>query len=263
MLRSATCCFVILITVSGFSQLSQGSERELWKIDLNDSIQLQEEYLSSLYNFETGGSGRLVNGRDYFQYYAGSKLKPILFSGRESRGSVTFSSGILRNVILEYDTFLDEVIYTDSTRYADYPYCKIALNKSSLSGFNLVFGSDTMVFEYFKPGDGKTYNLKEGFYELVYEGKSRYLVKHQSSLVETNGRRDYYYKPVAFLMRGDRYIRVRSFRNLLRLLTAESGDLKKYIHRKRIKAGEAGKRQIIDILEFYDNSLYGWEINKQ
>ncbi len=182
-------------------------------------------------------------------------MKPILFYNKESRGSIRFFNGELRNIMLEYDTFLDELVYTDSTRYSQYPYCKITLNRDSFICFTLNFGEDTMVFKYLKPEDEKFYNLKEGFYEVVYEGKSRYIVKHQSSVAETNSVKNYYYKPVLYLLTGSSYTRIKSSKKLISLLAAGSPDLTAYITANNINRRSPTKKQIIGLLKYYDSSL--------
>jgi hypothetical protein len=194
----------------------------------------------------------LINGKDYFQYYLRSKLKPILFFDQESKASIVFNDRELKNITLEYDTFLDEVIYTDTTRYINYPYCMIALNKNSFVSFCLFVNKDTMLFRYFPAKGTSTFNLKEGYYEVVYEGRSSYIIRHQSTVVESNGIRDYYYKPIAYLLTGGAYVRVRSSKQLVKILDPVSGEIKNYLRANRIKMRNADKRQIINVLSYYD-----------
>jgi len=47
---------------------------------------------------------------------------------------------------LQYDTFLDEVIYTDTSRTINYMFPQIALNKDIVEGFNLYLENDSLIF---------------------------------------------------------------------------------------------------------------------
>ena len=54
------------------------------------------------------------------------------------------------NLILQYDTFLDEVVYTDTSRTMNYRFPEIALNKDIVEGFNLYFEDDSLHFQIFQ-----------------------------------------------------------------------------------------------------------------
>jgi hypothetical protein len=250
---------LLVLTLSLVSFISVQSQN--LRGDVNEgesnSIEVNEKYrkdcLYNIYLAKTGGIYRFINGRDYFQYFTRSRQKPILFFGKECTGSVAFKNGDLTGVTLQYDTYLDEVIFTDPARLIYYPFCNIALNHSTFISFTLAFPDDTLKFRYFRPGDQDLYNLKEGFYEVVYDGKTKYLIKHMSSVVETNGIRDYYYKPAYFLLRDKKYVRVKSPAMIIRLLGTESPEMGRFVREHKMKSRNVGKKQVVDFLTFYDS----------
>ena len=112
-----------------------------------------------------------------------------------------------------------------------------------------------MVFKYIAPPESLKDNLTEGFYEIVYTGRSKYIIRHTSSFYVREGLNEYKYAPENYINVGDGYYRVKSKGSLLKLFGEKSGEMKKYLHMARIRIKQADKNQIASILKFYDSLL--------
>ena len=242
----------LFLTIQGFSQsfeLNGGNGN----IKSSDKAGSEVQPLYEFYYQSVGIVDRLINGKEYIPYYFRSKLKPLLNYGIPRSASIILGGRTYNDLSLQYDTYLDELIYTDTTRIYKNIVYQIALNKDPIDGFNLYFGSDSLFFRNFSKSREKNFTMEEGFYEVVYNGMSKYIVRHKSAAIEKDGVEEYYYKPAGFVMISDSYTRIRSTRGFLKLLGGKSEEVKKFMRDNGIKISKAEKKEIAKVLYYYDN----------
>src|SRR5664280_3157013 len=97
----------------------------------------QISYIKSSYSEKIESRGEFINGKEYESYYGRSIYKPLLFPDKKRNSTLFTHTRRYSNMTLQYDTFLDEVIYTDTSRTINYRFPQIALNKDIVEGFNL------------------------------------------------------------------------------------------------------------------------------
>jgi hypothetical protein len=240
-----------LVNAQQFLTFSDNNE----KINYKAISDCQISYLFKMYNQRIDVSNKLINGRDYVPYYYRSESKPLLFSEKERSGSLVLNGRKYDNLKLEYDTYLDELIYSDWTKFFPDKYLMIALNKDPVDVFKLYFEDDSIIFRYFKSGNGVKFNLPEGFYEVVYNGNSKYIIKHQSLVIQTESIDEYLYSPAGYVMVGENYFRVRSKKEFIKLFGEKSKEIKGFIRISKIHNRKMDKKQIASVLMFYDTVL--------
>jgi len=218
-------------------------------------IDRQIRYIKESYSAEINNPKELINGKEYESYYTRSSSKPLLFISKKRTATIFTRSRKYNNLTLQYDTFLDEVIYTDISKMINYSYPQISLNKDVVEGFNLYFEDDSLHFRYIKPPECANKNIKEGYYEIAYEGKSAYIIRHTSSFYVKEGRNEYKYTPENYISVGGVFYKVKSKGSLLHIFGNKSGEIKKYLHMSRIRIRQADKSQFVDIVKFYDSLL--------
>jgi hypothetical protein len=247
--------FLIPLTLSGQSgnMLRSRSISDSRSVRTNSLNELPTEYIKSLYSAGVEAPKELINGKEYESYYRRSEIKPLLFGAKERTASIITNTRRYNNLTLQYDTFLDEVIYTDTSRTINFIFPQIALNKDIINGFNLYFKDDSLIFRYFRLPECSGKNLKEGFYEVVYEGKSQYIIKHESSFYVREGLNNYKYSPKNLISTGTAFNKIKSRKNLLLLFGENSKKVKEYIHSSGIRVRKADKGQFVSILKFYDS----------
>ena len=113
-------------------------------------LDYQTGYLGKFYYQNVDNVDELVNGKDYIPYYFRSKYKPLLYFDRVHQSSLTLNGRRYDNLMLEYDTFRDELIYWDSLKFIDNRVFKISLNKDPVDGFNFYFGPDSLSIQIFQ-----------------------------------------------------------------------------------------------------------------
>jgi hypothetical protein len=272
--RNMKTCFVIYIVKRLFPFLlllvslpSAGQKGNIYKYNstavsrekrVSSLSDRQKEFIMNSYYKKLYTPMDMINGKEYESYYIHSKYKPLLFPFFYHTASVITKTIRYNNINLLFDTFLGEIIYTDTSRAFNFKYPQIALNSNYIDGFIFFSENDSLVFRNFRLPECTGKNLKEGYYEVAYEAKSRYLIKHASKDYERDGLTEYKYTPLNLISIGDDFYRIDSRKSLFLLFGKKATDVKEYLHKSGIKVKKADKKQMISILKFYD-SLPGAE----
>ena len=253
MTRNSLLILLLLCSVKVLSQQGFTSVADKEKNMLKHREEQQVEYLYKLYSLKIGTGNELINGKEYFQYYYRSKLKPLLFIDRTRKASIILDGRKYDNISLQYDTYTDEVIYSDTANKFNLSLYRISLNKNNIDEFILFFEDDTLNFRYFEKNDFTDSGPPDGFYELAYNGATRYLIRHRSRVHERNGIDEYFYSPAGYIQKGDYFIRIKSVKQLLKLIGVKYEDVKNKANLNNINIRKANKKQIISILKYYDS----------
>jgi len=257
--KSRVLLFLLLLTFP-----LQGQNSKLLNINsLNGSdnintstlIDRQIEYIKSSYAAKIEVPNELIDGKEYESYYRRSTSKPLLFPNKKRTATLFTRTRQYKNISLQYDTFHDDVIYTDESRTLNYRFPQIALNKDIADGFNLYFDDDSLVFRYFRLPECSKLNLNEGFYEIAYQGRTRFVIKHKSSFYQREGLNEYKYFREYYINTVDVFHKIKSKKSLLKLFGEKSGMMKKFLHESRFRMRQADRNQLIDILKHYDSTF--------
>ncbi len=213
----------------------------------------QIEYMQKLYSEKVEDPKEFINGKEYESYYTRSQSKPILFADKRRTATLFTRSRRYNNLTLQYDTFLDEVIFTDISKTINSRFPQIALNRDNVEGFNLYFDDDSLIFRQFRLPECTMKNLSDGFYEIAYQSGSTYIIRHKSSFYVREGRNEYKYSPENYISTGDVFHRIKSKGDLLKLFGGKSIEIKKYLHLARIRIRQADKQRFVEILKYYDS----------
>jgi|APIni6443716594_1056825.scaffolds.fasta_scaffold22337_2 hypothetical protein len=253
--RISSLVFILLFTCPLVAQESFLPADLYGRVDYNTLLDYQTGYLGKFYYQNVDNVDQLINGKDYIPYYLRSGYKPLLYFDRTHQSSLTLAGRRYDNLKLEYDTFKDELIYWDSLKFIDNRVFKISMNKDPVDGFILYFGVDSLSFRYFSIEKDLNFNLPEGYYEVAYEGKSKFIIKHRSYLLVKEGVDEYIYSPSDFIMVNNEYIKISNKRVFLNLFGEKSDAVKKYLHTNKVRIHKAGKQEIVAVLKYYDSLI--------
>jgi hypothetical protein len=236
---------------SGLFKLTSSSNVQ--DLNIPGLFLLQNNYLEKIYYSSVTAPNELINGKEYLPYYWRSGTNPLLFVNRNRTATLFFQYMEIKNLSLQYDTYLDEVIYTDNTRTVNGQLARIALNKYNLKGFNLYFDYDSIMFRYFRFPAEYSEKMKDGFYEVAYDGRSQFLIKHRSTLYNKEGLDKYGYSPEKYIFSGDAWIKVGSRKSFMKVFGAREKEMSEMLHKSKIRIQRAGKGQIAEILKYFDS----------
>jgi hypothetical protein len=243
---------LIFFTITANAQ-SSGPVNTYKSNSANSLVEDQIKYIKKAYSTRIEAPKEIINGKEYESYYRQSKSKPLLFAGKPRTGTIYTSTRQYDNVNLQYDTYQDEVIYTDTSRTINFRYPEIALNKNLVLGFKLNFPDESLYFKFIKPEVKGNENLSEGFYEVAYEGKSKYFIRHISKYYQRDAMNEYKYSAVNYINAGNGFVEVVNKKSFLKLFGSKEPEIKNYLHTSKIKIRHKDKTQFISVLKFYDS----------
>ena len=221
----------------------------------DDSIQgKQYKFIQNLYDSVLNVSPNVVlNGREYLMYFSPHVSTPLIPIKRYPTSSIIIQGKTYRNLMLQYDTFKDQVIYYDPNNLEDNAIVPVSINRTIVDEFDLEYPGNRIKFKYLVIPDTLKGSMKNGFYEIVYDKTSRFIIKHRSILVIKDGRDLYKYKPQRYIVNKGIYFRINGRRSLLKALSDKSTEIKKFIRSSKISVKWAVKNEMVRILKFYDN----------
>jgi len=215
-----------------------------------------KESLDSIYAIRTGTEHAFINGTEYFPYHYRAKHKPLLHYGEERSAEIIVSGRKYIGIVLQYDTYSDEVIFSEMDNDFGKNLYHISIKRDLIGGFTLLFRTDTLRFRYLTPAETGG-EVPPGFYEVAYEGPTGYIIRHRSVVHQRNGIDEYYYSPVGYIKTPLGYSRITSGSKFFKLFGKNQEEMKKLVDLQGIKLRRAGKREMIRLLQAYDNRTGG------
>jgi len=215
----------------------------------------EKKELSRLYALYSGGSNisyELIRGREFFPYYIHSVTTPVLFYGEKYSCAVMADGNMYKDIFLEYDTYRDRVIYIDTCGQFKTSSVLLLCNTGSIDGFELYKGNDTLKFSFLDSNDFDGFNLTRGYYEVVYNGSSKYLIRHISYSYDVRAVTEYNYSPEKYISTGAGFVKFKTTRQFLRVFGDKSGYIREYLRDNGINIRKAGKGEIVSVLKYYD-----------
>ena len=220
-----------------------------------DSIQeKQYKFIQDLYDSVLNVSSNVaLNGREYLLYFSPHVSTPVIPVKRYPTSSIIIQGKTYRNLMLQYDTFKDQVIYYDPNNLENNAIIPVSVNRTIIDEFDLEYPGNRIKFKYLVIPDTLKGRINNGFYEIVYDKTSRFIIKHRSILVIKDGRNLYKYKPQRYIVNKGIYSRIKGKRSLIKALSDKSVEVKKFIKSSKISVKLAEKGEMVRILKFYDS----------
>jgi hypothetical protein len=195
----------------------------------------------------------ILNGKEYINYFFRGKTSPLLFSNQLFNSTLIFNKRTYSNVNLQYDTYLDEVLYTDTSKIISFEFPRIALNKELVDGFSFYFRGEFYNFRHLSFQVQSKNSLSDGFYDLVYDGPSMFIIKHRSSLYERDAVIEYKYSPIKYVFIEGAFRKFVSLKDFIGLFGSREEEIREYLHDNRIRIRNTSKDVIAGILKHYDS----------
>lgn len=250
--------FIIFLLIFGLPSLATGQSAVRNEKGTAGEVKLQmedegEQKVRDFYFNATTTPLEVLNGKEYINYFFRGTTTPLLFSNYFFTSTLDFNKRIYNNVKLQYDTYLDEVLFTDTSRMINFEYPRVVLNKDLADGFSFYFQGEFYNFRHIRFTELSKDNPGDGFYNLVYDGPSMFIIKHRSRLYEKDAVNEYKYAPVKFVLIDGTFIRFTRLKDLARVFGPREEEIRAYIRENRIRTRKTGKSDIAIILKYYDS----------
>ncbi len=246
MIKTCRWYLVMFFLVPGFLRAQE---------PVPDSLtRLQHNFLRHFYDSTLQISNEdILNGDEYELYYPVTGSNPMLPHKCYPNGSVTIEGKTHTPVVIQYDTYLDQLIYFDSRHRIGPMVVPVMLNKYMVDAFEIGMPDNRMKFRNLTFPDSVS-NAESGFYETVYEGKTRYLIRYKSILAVTEGEYSFKIHAHRYIEKNHNLFKIRGKKSLIKALSDRKADLRKYIRQKKLHVRTAGKNDMRRLLIFYDHA---------
>lgn len=232
---------LLFFAFSTFAQ-SDVQDTVFYRTSLNNAI---GQYYKTI-----GENAHLYNGSEYMvdAAYEKDDNKNLYFlSIFLDRGSVFYDGAEYENIPMAYDILHDDLI---TTRYNQ--NYRIRLNADKVDHFTFAG------HEFVRIVDDSIHHLTigTGYYDKLYDGKSKVLVKRKKILQQRYSGgvayNDYVEKDLYYILKNGAYNQVSSKKTVENLFRDHKKDLKKYFRKNKISFSPKPEYGMVQAATYYD-----------
>ena len=203
-------------------------------------------YPETQYKQATALSQNLYNGRVYYLYDPRSEEHQFYVDRKWEKGSVYYDGQRFDSIPMMYDIVRDELVIRSLV--GDY----MLLQSDRVKYFDLMDHH----FDRMITGKDISSGMRTGFYDLIYEGKTRTIVRRkkerQEKILEKKIIALFPQKDLYYIFQGGMYHQVRSKKSVLALFPEKSRELKKALRDQHIKYRKNREAAIATMVARYD-----------
>ena len=211
-------------------------------------LNINKQILRDTINKRTAIEYPFVVGR-YHRPVANKVIHPYFKNNEWVNGTFVFKGRNYEVEDLKFDIENDKLIYLVYTQ--DYMMNCIALDENFISEFS-IFNS---IFKYY---NGLKNNLgfrkKDGYYEVVFDGNLKFLVRwgKSKSLNNISASIKYIVTTDMFLLKNNKVKSVHSMAKLKRQLKDKKQEIKKFVWDNNLKLNGSHYSSAAEVLKFYE-----------
>ena len=235
-----TPCLLFLIGIIGnsFGQLADS------KATVPENV---PEYPWSLYKAATNDAQNLYNGRLYNIYDSREEEFQFFDSRKLEKGTVFYDGQRYENIPMMYDIVRDELVITHVNGYEN-----ILLQSAKVEYFSFYNHN----FKRFVSGQGINPDMKTGFYDQIYTGKTKTLVRRvkqrQEKILDKKVIAQFPAKNFYYVYKDGKYHTVHSKKSVLALFPDEKKELRKELREQKIKFRKQREIAIVTMVSRHD-----------
>ncbi|OFY61142.1 MAG: hypothetical protein A2Y71_00310 [Bacteroidetes bacterium RBG_13_42_15] len=193
----------------------------------------------------------LYNGRVWRNLYSRVRGNQFLFTEMFMPGTVSVSGKLFTGLELKYDIYNDELLIRSAQGII------LQLNKEMVDGFTIEYNKrkyDFQKLEVNTDGPG------EGYFNILYKGKSELLVKYKKGiqLLAVDDTYDLFnqYNRIYLNKDGEMHL-INKKKNIINLFSGTNKDIMRFIKSRRLKVTRKDPDSFIPLVVFCDNLIDG------
>jgi hypothetical protein len=246
-MRKCSCLLLIIcfVSIATFSKcLAQAAP--------GDSSSQQNAFNNAviLYNSSIGNQSPLFNGPEYFFYDPLIKGNAYFMDiNGFTPGSVSYDGAYYTGVPMLYDLYSDAVVVLLYNHFSKYTLVKEKVKSFDFLDHHFInINADTL------SGNSE---IKSGYYDELYRGKSAVLVKRVKSIQNSTGgtgvEKYFDASRALYLKKGNTYYSVTGQSSLLNILKNKKKELQQYIKTSQIVFRSNPEQAMVEIITYYDH----------
>lgn len=210
----------------------------------NQFFNKQKQNLKDTINRRTSIESPFIIGCYYNPVTNSESNHPYFKENKWVKGSLLYQDVLYTVEHLKYDIEIDKPIYLKYGK--DNTMNCVALNENFICEF-CILNSSFRYYNGLKNDTGR--KLKAGYYEVVYDGKLKFLVRNEKS--ETMN--DFSSTTDLYLLKDSTMIEISSMGNLIRQLKDKEKTVKEFVKVNSLKLNKSDYTSAYRILKFYEN----------
>lgn len=242
-----------LIRFSVFSLLCSICFESYSQLPGPEILSSQRESLENAHQQNFGDIQDVLSGREHRAIYHFTNGHPFWKQKSWILGSVTTNLHYYPGLTIRYDLYRDVLLFLPDSLSVEF----FALNQNQVLNFtldevsfiNLGLGEEVIEME--------EANMKPGYYEWVYRGKTNLFAKNEKELKSKNGdsnaHSEFYDKRTLYINVEDHFHLIKRKKNLLNALNAHRSEMKSFIRKNHLNIRKINDLQFTKLLRHYDS----------
>jgi hypothetical protein len=210
------------------------------------SVKETVAYPVALYKAATSQSQNLYNGRQYYVYDSRSEEHQFFLDRKWKKGSVLYDGQLFDSIPMLYDIFKDELVIKH------FNGDDLLLQSEKTDSFIL----NGHRFERLEAGKEINDQMRTGFYDILYNGKTRTLVRRSKQRQETIREKRiialFPQKNLFYIRKDESFHAVHSKKSVFGLFPEHKKELRKVLKDQKIKFKKNRELAIARIVAAYD-----------
>jgi hypothetical protein len=240
MIRCLITCPLLLILWQGVALGQQAKPDTLF-------LAAASQYQQSLYDASIRGQSRLYNGTEYHDYLSQDEEHPYFNVDDWQYGYVYYDDVRYDSVAMFYDLSRDQVITEHLLTGA-----KIELIAKKITSFEI----NGHVFE--RLYRDSSHVIAEGFYERLYNGRTKVYVKRTKNLSSRASGNELIYTfeehNRVYLLKDNHYYPVKTKKSVLQVFADKKSELKSMMKEEKLKFKFDREHAIVRMAQTYDST---------
>ena len=200
----------------------------------------------SLYMKNMGADSYLFTGKAYDHYWNGVIGHPFFMTEQLQPGSVDYDGVLYENIPLGYDMNRDDVVTKTFSNNEN-----LALLGEKIRYFIIGTHSFVRIF----PDSANASVPATGFYEILYQGITTVLLKHEYKIEKSLKAEDNITKFTNYdryyIEKDERYHLISGENDLLALLKDQKAEIRKFLRRREINYKKDPSKTIVQTVAYY------------
>jgi hypothetical protein len=232
--------FIVVHSVSAFTQAG----------DNHDSCANSFPELQNFHGATTSDNNRFINGYLYSESFPASRGHPFFQSETWYHGELLMEGRNYNGIALRYDLYRDQLLYNHIHSTGSYI---VVLNIKRIEGFTM----DGHRFYKLPETVNAIQGIKEGYYELLSEGRANFYVKWMKRLSDPSPESTGEFSLINewYIQNHGAFRKVTRRAGLIHSLQDHEKEIRSYIRENRVVIKPGNETEIKRIVDFYNRLI--------
>jgi len=241
-------CFnkFLLITLLISESVSMCFGQPINNLNKEKAIKNMTDNVKALFYYSDCTYGPLVNGKLYTDYYPGLLGHQYLYSKVWEKGVVYFRNDVEKELLINYDIVSDKLLFNKFC--SDGVYC-IELNINDVKGF--FFNGHEFIKVTLIEGSKEI----SGYYELIYDGKVKLLLKWEKYISKASDiNKDIaYLEKTLYIKNNNKLVKVYNRKSLISSLADQARNIENYLKQNKFYVRTAALDDFVKLMVYYES----------